>query len=239
MPRALTIPQALAGNSLDSRRFHHIFSRENEIYLLWRKVQPARTEPCFALSMDICLFYFINQGWQNRLFDFLMPLLSQESYFRLPLAILWICLVVWGGRKERVVALSVLVLLIFSDQLSTLLKFLFKRPRPCHTLPGVHLLLGCSRSYSFPSNHASNVLAVAAYLAYFYRWLLWPAIFVSLMVGLSRVYVGVHYPSDVAGGTVLGLVCATLFVGLYKAMCLTLDRGRPDRRSEESHPDHA
>jgi undecaprenyl-diphosphatase len=188
--------------------------------------------------MDICLFHFINQGWQNRFFDFLMPLLSQESYFRLPLAILWICIVVWGGRKERVVALSVLVLLIFSDQLGSLFKFIFRRPRPCHTLLGVHLLQGCSRSYSFPSNHSANVVAVAAYLAYFYRWLLWPGLFVSLVVSLSRIYVGVHYPSDVAGGVVLGLLCATLFVGLYKAICVASDRGRPDRQSEEFHPDH-
>ena len=174
--------------------------------------------------MDISLFYLINKGWQNRFFDFLMPIISNESYFRLPLAVLWCGLMIWGKRKGRMVALLGLFLLLFSDQMSYLLKLLVKRPRPCHALPGVHLLAGCSRSYSFPSNHATNVFAAAAFIAYFYRWLLLPALVVSLTVGFSRIYLGVHYPSDVAGGAMVGLCCAALFIFLQQAIFTWLDR---------------
>ncbi|MDH7499216.1 MAG: phosphatase PAP2 family protein [candidate division NC10 bacterium] len=176
--------------------------------------------------MDNALFYLINRDLQNRLFDFLMPLLSAESHFRLPLLIAWICLLVWGGRKGRVIAVLVLLLLLFSDQVSYLLKLLVRRPRPCRVLPEVHLLAGCSRSYSFPSNHAANVFSIGMYLSYFYRWLLVPALIVCLGVGLSRIYVGVHYPSDVAGGALLGLLCATLWILLHRAILAVGDRRR-------------
>jgi len=176
--------------------------------------------------MDISLFYFINHGLQNRFFDFLMPIISEESYFRLPLLVAWVCLIIWGGRKGRMVALLSLLLFFFSDEVGYLLKMLIRRPRPCQVLPGVHLLQGCSRSYSFPSNHATNVFAIGTYLSYFYRWLLLPALIVCMGVGISRVYVGVHYPSDVGGGAMVGLLCAALLILLHRAISLSLDRRR-------------
>jgi undecaprenyl-diphosphatase len=179
--------------------------------------------------MDTSLFYLINRGLQNRFFDFLMPVLSNISYFRIPLGLLWICLVVWGGRKGRIVALLSLVLLLFSDSMSYLLKLLVQRPRPCHVLHHVHLLAGCSRSFSFPSNHASNVFAMGAYFAFFYRRLLAPALIIFLAVGLSRIYLGVHYPSDVAGGAIVGLICAVILIGLERAIQTWLDQRRKEK----------
>jgi len=184
--------------------------------------------------MDTYLFYIINRDLQNRFFDFLMPILSGESYFRIPLLIAWICLLVWGGRKGRMVALLALVLLLFSDQASYLLKLLIRRPRPCQILPEVHLLQGCSRSFSFPSNHAANVFSIGAYLSYSFRWLLVPALVICLGVGFSRIYVGVHYPSDVAGGAIVGLFCAALLILLHRAILDVLDRRRTVRISHHA-----
>jgi undecaprenyl-diphosphatase len=179
--------------------------------------------------MDIWLFYLINRGLQNRFFDSLMPILSQESYFRIPLLLLWLALVIGGGSKGRVVAFLALLLLLFGDSVSYLVKLLVKRPRPCHVLPDVHLLLGCSRSYSFPSNHATNLFAVAAYLTYCWRWLLIPSLLLFVGVGFSRVYVGVHYPSDVAGGALVGLLCAAVAIYLHRQIMACWERRRQDR----------
>ena len=179
--------------------------------------------------MDTSLFYWINRGLQNRFFDFLMPVLSDADYFRAPLALLWIYLMIRGGTKGRTVALLCLVLLLFSESVSSLVKLLIQRPRPCHVLPNVHLLAGCSRSFSFPSNHASNVFAMGAYFAYSYRPLLVPALVIFLTVGFSRVYLGVHYPLDVAGGAIVGLFCATVLVTLQKGIEIALAQRRKEK----------
>jgi membrane-associated phospholipid phosphatase len=75
-------------------------------------------------------------------------------------------------------------------------------------LANVRLLVGCTTLPSFPSNHAVNASALAT-LAVLYRPRLWlPTTLLALVVGYSRVYVGVHYPLDVLAGGVLGIVVA-------------------------------
>ena len=134
----------------------------------------------------------------------------------------------------RIVALLSLVLLLFTDSMSSLLKLLVQRPRPCHVLPHVDLLVGCSRSFSFPSNHASNVFALGAYFSFCYRRLLAPALIIFLAVGLSRIYLGVHYPSDVAGGAIVGLICAAILIGLERAIQTWVDQRRQEKISDHA-----
>jgi undecaprenyl-diphosphatase len=77
------------------------------------------------------------------------------------------------------------------------IKPLVGRVRPCTALPTVVLRIPCPEGPSFPSSHAVNMAALATVLTLSYRrwwWVWWSA---ALVVGLSRVYVGVHYPSDV------------------------------------------
>jgi undecaprenyl-diphosphatase len=83
-------------------------------------------------------------------------------------------------------------------------------------LEAVRLLVGCTHSLSFPSSHAANISAQALLFAYLYRPLVFPLFLVAAAVGYSRVYVGVHYPSDVAGGVLVGLITAAVFIGLAR-----------------------
>ncbi|MBC7660199.1 MAG: phosphatase PAP2 family protein [Chitinophagaceae bacterium] len=79
------------------------------------------------------------------------------------------------------------------------------RIRPCIALNWIHVVDGCAGSLSFPSNHASNG---AAFAAFWFMWkggpIGWFALACAFCVGISRVYLGMHYPSDVLGGFVLG-----------------------------------
>ncbi|MCE7978898.1 MAG: phosphatase PAP2 family protein [Nitrospira sp. NTP1] len=91
-----------------------------------------------------------------------------------------------------------------TDALGTQLKGLVQRPRPCVTLADVHQLLGCGGAFSFPSNHAANTASAAAFFQVLYPksgWISWPLV---AAIGVSRVYIGAHYLTDVIGGWIVG-----------------------------------
>jgi len=157
---------------------------------------------------DIVLFHLVNSGTQNGLFNVIMPFVTNINNWRIPMGVVWIGLILFGGKKGRIVALMVVVTLTVTDQLSSsILKPLFARTRPCKALEHVHLLVNCSSAFSFPSSHATNIFAQAALFSHFYRKLT-PVLFCfAALIGYSRIYVGVHFPFDVLFGTVLGVTC--------------------------------
>lgn len=166
--------------------------------------------------LDLFLFRTINRDLSNALFDLLMPFITGQQPFQVPLAAVGIALLVWGGRKGRVAVVTALLLLLASSTASQLLKLWIQRPRPCHALEAVRLLVGCTGSFSFPSAHATNITAQAALFAFLYRPLAVPLFLVAAAVGYSRIYVGVHYPADVVGGVIVGLICAAVFIPLAR-----------------------
>jgi len=156
------------------------------------------------LALDAWIFHLINRSLQNPLFDLVMPILSNKRYFLLPALVVVLMLLVWGGRRMWVVVAVALAALVLADLGTNLIKAALQRTRPCHVIPDVHLLAGCTRSFSLPSNHASNMFALAAvgWLA-FRRWR-WALTLLAVGVAYSRVYLGVHYPADVLAGALWG-----------------------------------
>lgn len=122
-----------------------------------------------------------------------------------------------GGKKGRTVALLVFLLVLISDQLSSnLLKDLVQRIRPCHVLPGVHLLVGCTDSFSFPSSHAVNNFAGAFFFAHFYPKMKYGFYAGAFLMAISRVFCGVHYFSDILGGAIIGLLIGWGLITLWE-----------------------
>jgi undecaprenyl-diphosphatase len=95
-----------------------------------------------------------------------------------------------------------------------LLKESLDRPRPEHADPGIDAAVATPGSPSFPSGHTATAFAAAAAVGAFYPRLRWPLYSLAALVGLSRIYLGVHFTLDVAAGAILGtaiglgLVCA-------------------------------
>ena len=158
------------------------------------------------IEFERWLFYLINGAGANGFFDAVMPFLTDFSNFEIPLAIAWVMLMVFGGRRGRVTALLLAVTLLMTDQISShVIKPLAQRERPCVELSDVRALIGVKTSFSFPSSHAANIFGAATVLSLEYRRLMIPFIVIATAVAYSRVYVGVHYPLDVIAGAALGV----------------------------------
>jgi len=180
------------------------------------------------ISADQFLFHLINGTFSNGVFDVLMPFLTDLNktlYGKIIAGILWVLLVWKGGKKGRIVAAFLVPLIFLSDQISsTLIKELVDRPRPCHTVDGVpvlqniRLLVDCGSGFSFPSSHAVNNFAAASYFSYYYRRWTWAFVTFATFVAVSRVYVGVHYTSDIIGGGIIGVACAVIIIGIIKIL---------------------
>ena len=112
----------------------------------------------------------------------------------------------WRWRQQPLDALTLVVTIFGAVAINTLFKLLFARPRPTVFPP-----LTVEHSYSFPSGHTSTavafygLLAVLLWRAHHRGWALLSGVWV-LAIALSRVYLGVHYPSDVLGSLALGAI---------------------------------
>lgn len=166
----------------------------------------------FLYEIDKAVFYFINGSLSNPLFDKIFPFITDVKHWFIAYIILWLMLIIKGDKRAKIAAVGAIILIAASDQLSSnLLKNLFERIRPCNFLQDVNILVFCSSAYSFPSSHAVNNFAVATYFARLfpkYKTVLYA---VASLMAFSRPYVGVHYPSDVIAGALIGFAVGYLF----------------------------
>ncbi len=166
----------------------------------------------FIYSIDLNIFYFINHSLSNPVFDNFFATITNVKNWYIAYIILWSIAFFKGGRIGKIAAIGAIFVIAFSDQLnSTLLKNLFERVRPCNALTDVNSLLGCSGSYSFPSSHAVNNFAIAVFFYRLFPKLKWILLISVALIAFSRPYVGVHYPSDILAGAVLGWGIGYLF----------------------------
>lgn len=163
-------------------------------------------------SLDQALFFWINKGWSNPVFDVLMPLL-REKWFWAPLYLFIAAFALINfGRRGRYIILGLVLAAGLSDfTSSSIIKPAVQRIRPCNDVnirEQVAIRVSCGSGYSFTSSHAANHFAAAVFLigvfGIYARWvrpalLLWAA-----SIALAQVYVGVHYPLDIAMGALLG-----------------------------------
>jgi undecaprenyl-diphosphatase len=213
----------------------------------------ARCAPaaCDSTSLDVRAFRLLNGGAANPVFDAVMPVATDFDRWRIAVILIWAGLVIFGKTKGRWAALALIPVIAASDQLaSSFLKPLVERLRPCEVLGRVHLWYGpegwittpaeIGRSYkssfSFPSSHAANITASMLFLGLVYRRALAPLMAVAVIVSFSRIYIGVHWPSDVVAGMTLGAAIGALAYALFRILYRERAKEPGATRSEPGTP---
>lgn len=110
---------------------------------------------------------------------------------------------------------SLLITIILNEMV---VKPWINRPRPFAQLEGLTMLIRAPRSFSFPSGHTATSFAAAAAIFCNNRKLGWAAYVVAALIGFSRIYLSVHFLTDVLGGIVLGTLCAMAGVWISRKM---------------------
>ena len=164
------------------------------------------------LSLFLLIFGISNK---NDLLDFLM--IFGAEYLIYLMLILTIFFAIKGKVPERK---SLLLFLISFPILVLLIKFIhlfFFEPRP-YVTNDILPLITHKADASFPSRHASISFAIAFAFLYFKSKWGTPLLLLAFWVGISRVYVGVHYPLDILGGIAVGIISQTIALQIKKLL---------------------
>ncbi|WMW46412.1 phosphatase PAP2 family protein [Bacillus paralicheniformis] len=119
-------------------------------------------------------------------------------------------LLLFGPGSVRTAGIASAIALLVSHLQVMLIKKLYPRKRPYLTLKETQVLQNPLKDHSFPSGHTTAAFSVITPLMIFFPILTLLLIPVGISVGLSRIYLGLHYPSDVLAGTALGISVGTL-----------------------------
>ncbi|WP_053955697.1 phosphatase PAP2 family protein [Inediibacterium massiliense] len=164
-------------------------------------------------EFDMNVLHNIHYYTQNHIFDKIMPWIT----FLGDKGLVWIifCILLLLSKKYRKVGCLALCALVISSVLGEgIFKHLFKRPRPFLQLPNLQLLISKPTTYSFPSGHTSSSFAVAGVLFNKLKRFRKTILFIAFLIAFSRLYLFVHYPSDVLAGVVLGVGSAMFVINL-------------------------
>lgn len=180
-------------------------------------------------ELDRAIFALINH-WPESLapiFLFFSEGIKTKGV-RIGLALLIIAMLAWNGKTRKTILLA-LVAWPIANGLTDQLKNVFQMARPDVDYPGAITRVHQLTSYGTASAHAANMAAIAFVFTYYLKG--WGAIWilVALVTGLARIYVGVHYPSQVLLGWVCGAFCGLLVVKTWEAFANM--RKRPDEET--------
>lgn len=181
---------------------------------LWQKLD----------EFDKWLFIKLNSKLANPFFDAVLPFL-RESFFWAPFYIFILAFILINySKKGAWWGLAFILTVSVTDMLGTyVFKQNFQRLRPCQDpvfLDHVRLVIKqCAGGYSFLSNHAANHFGLATFMVLTFKSVLGQWIYLlylwALLISFAQIYVGVHYPLDIAGGSILGILVGSLSAWMF------------------------
>ena len=180
------------------------------------------------MNINVEVFYLINNGMSNPVFDFIMPNITNFGGLAV-IAVLFAILLILSRKNifnlgkyyglVKIIALAIIISVIITAPL----KLLFNLPRPYLVLDHVHVLTSSTDPNSFPSGHSSTTASVVTATIlkskdYFenYKLISIGLVVFLFVIAFSRIYIGMHFPLEVIVGCVIGIVSGVLAVKILK-----------------------
>lgn len=167
-------------------------------------------------NLDMTILNAINNYCHTASLDKIMPLITLLGNVGMIWIVIAIALLI--SKKYRREGVMILAALLLSTILGEgILKHLVHRPRPCAGVVPSNLLIAKPLTYSFPSGHSASSFAAGGIIVANIKKYGVPAILLAVLIAFSRLYLYVHYPSDVVSGMLLGIACAVVVQNTFKA----------------------
>ncbi|MFC0473174.1 phosphatase PAP2 family protein [Halalkalibacter kiskunsagensis] len=160
---------------------------------------------------DNRVFFVVNQLWRCKVLDALLPRITHLGGAIFSLSLLFFLMIIFTN-DIRYWAIDAFISLSLGFVSVQIIKKLSCRKRPYLTLPNVNICQNPLKDYSFPSGHTTAAFSIAVVFALHSPLLALSVIPLALLVGISRMYVGLHYPTDCIIGALLGTISAILAV---------------------------
>lgn len=173
------------------------------------------------IALDKKIFVFLNNLGSAPYDNFWLLITKQLHWTPFFFILAYLVYKKIGGKRLGILLLTIAVMLVFTDQITNLVKDSVQRLRPCNDIEIKHLIriIKSSDTYSYFSGHASNstasmtllFLILRRYYNYTYLIFAFPLIF-----AYSRIYLGLHFPLDIITGYIFGALSGFIFYKLYE-----------------------
>lgn len=170
-------------------------------------------------NFDNYILLAIRKHLNNKFFDGIMPIITSLGN----LGAIWIAIsiVLFLNDSNRMTGYIVILTLLISTLIGEgVIKHIVRRDRPC-SASFKELLVSKPITYSFPSGHTLSSFASASVLSIYFSQYRIIFLFIAFLIAVSRLYLYVHYPTDVLAGIILGVLCSKLVIFIIQSNYLT------------------
>lgn len=176
----------------------------------------------YLLQLDTDIFIFLNSQGSPTWDPFWLAYTSKFNWIPFYAVLLYLLFKQMSIKAFVVTIVAVALMILVTDQITNLFKYGFHRLRPCHLaelVDSMRLVKShCGGQYGFFSGHASNTMSAAIFIGLTlrkrFKYLIYILILWAILMGYSRIYIGVHYPFDVLLGMIFGVITGVAFYKL-------------------------